>query len=214
MQLYESRTAALQSHVATRRFLPALNCLSRGGMSEDESDHGSEEASDRVQGEDGDNHIPQSRLKKRRYKILKVQWRSMEVTKWLRTMDLLYSGTKIYSDGTATPGNEFRKHYPSNKMQIGNPIVGLPCNFYDAKWLQTLSPDELVVLNIQPEIDINFTIDERKCVPFTTADPPDSEVLTLNEDTQRHTLPRTVKNRRVGLPAALKLTRAKCHNGH
>jgi len=185
-------------------------------MSEDESDHGSDEASDRAQGEDGDDHIPQqSRLKKRRYKILKVQWRSIEATKWLRTMDLLYSGTKIYSDGTATPGNEFRKRYPSNKTQIGNPIVGLPRNFYDAKWLQTLSPDELAVLNIQPEIDINFTIDERKCVPFTTADPLESEViLTWHEDTQRHTSPRTVKSRRVGLPAALKLTQAKCHNGH
>jgi hypothetical protein len=197
------------------RFIPALERLSRGGMSEDESDHGGEDASDQGQGEDRADHVPESRPKKRRYKILKVQWRSMEVAKWLRTMDLIYGGTKINEDGTATRGNEFRKRYPSDEMQIGRPIMGLPRNFYDARWLQELSPEQLVVLDVQPEIDINFTIDERKYVPFCAANPPEIEILlTLNEDTQQNTSPRTVKSRRMGLPAMLKQTRAKYHSGH
>jgi len=156
-----------------QHFIPPLEHLSRGGMSEDESDHGGEDVSNQGQGEDGGDQIPQSGPKKRRYKILKVQWRSMEVTKWLRTMDLIYSGTKINEDGTAAPGNEFRKCYPSDKTQIGQPIMGLPRNFYDAKWLQALSPSQLAVLNVQPKIDINFTIDEQKYVLFY---PPESEV--------------------------------------
>ena len=173
-------------------------------MSEDESDHGGEGASD-----------TQSGPKKRRYKVLKVQWRSIEVTKWLRTMDLIFSGTKINEDGTATPGNEFRRRYPSDEMQIGKPITGLPRNFYDAKWLQTLSLNELAKLNVQPEMNINFTIDERKYVPFTAADLPKSEVLlTLNKDTQRNTSCRIVKRREIGLPATLKQTRVKCYSGH
>ena len=130
-------------------------------------------------------------------------------------MDLIFSGTKINEDGTAMPGNEFRRHYPSHRMQIGQPITGLPCNFYDAKWLQTLSPNELVQPNVQPEIDINFTIDEQKYVPFTAADPPESKVLlTLNKDMQRNTSPRPVKSRGIGLPATLKQTRAKYYSGH
>jgi len=159
-----------------QRFIPALKRLSRGGMSEDESDHASENESDRAQGEDGNNHTPQSGPKRRRYKVVKMQWRSMEVTKWLRTMDLVYVGTKFYEDNTAVPGNQFRQRYPSDATQIGQPIVGLPRNFYDAAWLQTLSPEQLAVLDIQPGFDINFTVDERKYVPFTADDPGENEV--------------------------------------
>jgi hypothetical protein len=56
------------------RFIPALEHLSRGRMSKDESDHGGEDASDQGQGEDRADHVPESWLKKRHYKILKVQW--------------------------------------------------------------------------------------------------------------------------------------------
>ena len=43
-------------------------------MSEDESDHGGEDVSNQGQGKDGDDCVLQSGPKKRRYKILKVQW--------------------------------------------------------------------------------------------------------------------------------------------
>ena len=152
-----------------QRFIPALKSLSRGGMSEDESDHASENESDRAQGEDGDNHILQSGPKRRRYKVLKMQWRSVEVTTWLRTMDLVYVGTKFYEDNTAVPGNQFRLRYPSDVTQIGRPITGLPRNFYNAAWLNTLTPEQLAVLDTQPEININFNVDERKYVSFTAA---------------------------------------------
>jgi hypothetical protein len=139
----------------------------------------------------------------------------MEVAKWLRTMDLIYGGTKINEDSTATQGNKFRKCYPSDEMQIGQPIVGLPRNFYNARWLQELSSEQLVVLDIQPKIDINFTINERKYIPFCAANPPEIEILlTLNEDMQQNTLPRTMKSRRMGLLATLKQTQVKYHSGH
>lgn len=137
-------------------------------MSEGESDHAHKGEGDHgAQGEDEDDHIPQPRPKRRRYKVTKMQWRSTEVTKWLRTMDLVYVGTKFYEDNTAVPGNQFRLRYPSNTTQIGRPITGLPRNFYATAWLQTLSPEQLAVLDVQPEIDINFTLNERKYVPLT-----------------------------------------------
>lgn len=93
----------------------------------------------------------------------------------LRTMDLVYIETKFNEDSTAVPGNQFRQRYPSDAIQIGQPIMGLPCNFYDAAWLQKLSPEQLVVLDVQPRFDINFTVDEQKYVPFTAADPGENE---------------------------------------
>lgn len=117
-------------------------------MSEDESDHGGERGA--IQG--------------RRYKIVKVQWRSPEATKWLRTMDLIYAGTKINEDQTSQPGNQLRQRYPSVLENIGHPIIGLPRNFYDERWLMTLSPGQRAQLDIQPEIDINFSVEEREYV--------------------------------------------------
>src|ERR1700744_1552912 len=132
------------------RFIPALDCLSRAGMSEDESDHG---------GKGGT-------LQGRRYKITKLQWRSPEVTKWLRTMDLIYSGTKINEDNTRGPGNQFRQRYPSSNQQVGRPIKGLPRNFYDARWLRTLTPRQIEELCVQPEISIGFSVEERRYFLF------------------------------------------------
>jgi hypothetical protein len=120
-----------------------------------------------------------------------MQWWSVEVTTWLRTMDLVYVGTKFYEDNTAVPGNQFRLHYPSNITQIGWPIIGLPHNFYNATWLNTLTPEQLAVLDTQPEININFTVDKRKYVSFMAANSSDTNVwwLTLNEDMQQDTSP-------------------------
>lgn len=132
------------------RFIPALSHLSSAGMSEDESDH---------EGKGG-------ALQGRRYKITKSQWRSPEVTKWLRTMDLIYAGTKINEDNTRGPGNQFRQRYPSTKEELGRAIIGLPRNFYDARWLRTLTPRQLGALSVQPEICIEFSVEERRYFPI------------------------------------------------
>ena len=119
-------------------------------MSEDESDHGGK----------------RSTLQGRRFKIIKPSWRSPEATKWLRGLDLFYAGTKFNEDHTPQPGNQFRQRYPSELENIGNPIVGLPRNFYNERWLRSLSPQKRAQLFIQPEIDINFSVEERRQVLF------------------------------------------------
>lgn len=77
-------------------------------------------------------------------------------------MDLVHIGTRFYDDGTPMPGNQARDRYPSSKLQIGRPIIGLPQNFYNAEWLKMLGPDEIAELGVQPEIDINFTANKRR----------------------------------------------------
>ena len=84
-------------------------------------------------------------------------------------MDLLYIGTKFYEDGTSMPGNQFRDRFPSDSVQIGRAITGLPCNFYDAQWLQRLRPHQRTALNVQCEVDLSFNVDERRYVPFPDA---------------------------------------------
>ncbi|KAH9014411.1 hypothetical protein EDB85DRAFT_1844539, partial [Lactarius pseudohatsudake] len=112
--LHKTRETALNSHESLHRFIRLLKQLSKGGMSEDESDHGGERGT----------------LQGRRFKIVNLEWRSPEVTKWLRTMDLIYAGTKINEDQTFGPGNQFRQRYPSTLVQVGRPIMGLPRNCY------------------------------------------------------------------------------------
>jgi hypothetical protein len=101
-------------------------------MSEDESNHASEDKSDQALGEDRDSHIPQSAPRRRHYKITKMKWRLLKVTLWLRTMDLVYVGTKFRADRMVMTGNQFRQRSPSGQLQEGRPIRGLPHNFYDA----------------------------------------------------------------------------------
>ena len=153
-KLYRSRLTALESHETLHHFLPAFQDLSKGGMSEDESDHAGTRGT----------------LQGRRYKIVKPKWRSPEVTKWLRTLDLFYAGSRINEDGTSQPGNQFRQCYSSELENIGNPIVGLPRNFYNEQWLRTLSPQRREKLLMQPEIDIKFSVEERRQVVFCAAD--------------------------------------------
>jgi hypothetical protein len=47
------------------------------------------------------------------------------------------------------------------------------------------------VLDTQPEININFTVDEQKYISFIAANLPDTDVwqLTLNKDIQQDTSP-------------------------
>ncbi|KAI9456349.1 hypothetical protein BJY52DRAFT_1276330 [Lactarius psammicola] len=144
--LYQSRLTAIECHETLYRFTPDLKKLSRGGMSEDESDHGGERGA----------------LQGRRFKIIKTQWRSLEVTQWLRTMDLIYAGTKINEDQTLGPGNQFRQRYPSALEQVGYPIIGLPRNFYNERWLRSLSPKQRDELCVEPETDISFSVEERQ----------------------------------------------------
>ena len=104
---------------------------------------------------------------------------------WLRTMDLIYSGTKINEDHTSQPGNQFRQRYPSTLENIGHPIKGLPRNFYDERWLSALSPNQREQLRLQPEIDINFSVEEREYVLFLLFQYPSHIQLILRRYASR-----------------------------
>ncbi|KAI0056973.1 hypothetical protein BV25DRAFT_1763612, partial [Artomyces pyxidatus] len=112
-------------------FLSLLRKLTKEGMSEDESDH---EGGRRGGG--------------RRYTIVNLDWRSPEITMWLRMFDLLHLHGKFREDGGAAPGNWPRLRIPSSKSMKGIAIVGLPRNFYNPVWLSSLAPNVLAELKI------------------------------------------------------------------
>lgn len=125
-----------------RRYVDAL--VEGGGMSGDESDRGSRLSSSST----------------KNYFILRPEWRSQEVSRWLRVMDLVHLDRRFAADGRMTRGKLARYRLPSNKVdQTASPVPMLPKNFYDADWLSSLSAKEMRRLDIQPAVDLAHTED-------------------------------------------------------
>ncbi len=105
-----------------------------GGTSEDESDH-----------EEGE----------RRFRIVELDWRSAELTKWLRVYDNIYSSTKFNYAGRPSRGNWTRIRVPSHpgapKLKK-KPPVGLPRNFFKPGYLDGLLKYELDALKVKDEV--------------------------------------------------------------
>lgn len=124
-----------------QRFLPLWKSLPLEAMSGDESSNESQSPA---------------------YAITTLPWRnpSPEITRWLRTFDLLHLSTRFGSDDRPTPGQFPHRRIPSKRIEAYHtPPQGLPRNFYDPVWLQTLDNFETETLNIQPPIDLSFSSD-------------------------------------------------------
>ena len=129
-----------------RRFTKSLSNLTHSVLSEDESDH-----------ENGTN------LGQSRYIIVREEWRSDELIKWLRIIDLLACGEKWDGRKVARRGNVRRLRVVSTRSKDGVAISGLPENCYNPSWLKTLKGYERKDLDVKLAIDLTFTEQERAC---------------------------------------------------
>ncbi|KAH9051246.1 hypothetical protein EDB87DRAFT_1572155 [Lactarius vividus] len=120
--------------------------MSRAVLSDDESDH-----------EQG-THRGQSR-----YSIVNEAWRSKELVVWLRTIDLLACGEKWGGRNVARQGNNRRIRLHSTHSKDGVAIAGLPENFYDVEWLNSLKRYQRDKLDVQPPMDLAFSEEEKQC---------------------------------------------------
>lgn len=120
-------------------FLPILESMSLEAMSGDESTH---------------------EMDPPLYAITVLPWRnaSEDVVSWFRTFDRLHLSTRFGTDDRPRPGNFPHRRLPSsNRLEAhAPPVPGLPENFYDPVWLQTLDGFETKQLNIRPPIDLTF----------------------------------------------------------
>jgi hypothetical protein len=120
--------------------------MSHAVLSDDESDH-----------ENG------TRLGQRRYVIVKEEWRSDELIKWLRMTDLLACGEKWTGRLVAQSGNDRRLRIVSDRSKVGCAVSGLPENCYDPGWLRSLRRHERACLDVRPAFDMTFPDELRSC---------------------------------------------------
>lgn len=117
-----------------RRFVPILNAMPLEAMSGDESAH-----------ENGDA-------------ITNLKWRNPNVTEWFRTLDALHISTRFALNDRPLPGQFPHRRISSNRREvIDKPPEGLPLNFYDPVWLNTLDEEDRQQLQATPPIDLTVS---------------------------------------------------------
>ena len=104
------------------------------------------------------------------YFVVRPVWRSKQLSQWLRVIDLVHLDRRFAADGRITPGNWFRTRLPSSRVdQTALPVPGLPSNFYDETWLDSLSVKAKRRLKIQPATDLTHTAEilrQANCLGF------------------------------------------------
>ncbi|KAI0026656.1 hypothetical protein K488DRAFT_92149 [Vararia minispora EC-137] len=117
---------------ALRYLLPSIQAMG-SEHSDDESDH------------EGDRPL---------YKVSKQAWRSVELDRFLRLLDLLYLRSKFKSNGVASPGTWPRRRVSSGQVIPGTVLIGLPTNFYDLNWMKNLDASGLRELDIRDHVSL------------------------------------------------------------
>ncbi|KAH9010274.1 hypothetical protein EDB85DRAFT_2161602 [Lactarius pseudohatsudake] len=140
---FQSQISALH-YYDLRRFIRPLTKMSHAVLSDDESDH-----------ENGTN------LGQGHYAIVGEVWRSDELIKWLRLMDLLACGEKWDGRNVARQGNSRHLRLHSSRSKDGVAVSGLPENCYNPDWLNSLKRYERELLDVQPPLDMQFSDEER-----------------------------------------------------
>jgi hypothetical protein len=150
-QRFNHQLSALHYYQLSR-FVKPLTEMSYAALSDDDSDH-----------ENG------AILGHSHYAIVKEAWRSDELIKWLRTIDLLAFGEKWRGRNVAQRGNGRRLRIHSTRSKDGEPVSGLPENCYDRGWLNSLKDFERRHLKqkMRPPLDMTFSEDERSCALYS-----------------------------------------------
>lgn len=89
-----------------------------------------------------------------RYTILQLEWRSMELTQYLRALDVVHLSTRWTRDGRPKQGRfpRIRRVVNGRVDTSAEAVPGLPRNFYDATWLSLQSPETVLALQISDAV--------------------------------------------------------------
>lgn len=95
------------------------------------------------------------------YRKIRLPWRSTapDVVEWFKTFDHLHMSTRFQANGKRQRGRLPRHRFPASTS--GPPPVsgypkGLPSNFYDQTWLETLDDFEKRQLKVKKAINLSF----------------------------------------------------------
>lgn len=111
------------------------------------------------------------------YFIRRVEWRSAEVTTFMRSLDAIDLSHR-FSKGKCGRGSVPRERYPSLRRGSTTPKLGLPLNFYSKAWWGTLGEGEKESLKVKEPLELKFSEEVQRCV----SPPRRSNPLTVDKD--------------------------------
>lgn len=151
MQLFKRRCAACDATPELRKFTPDLQSWGVDIVSEDDSG-----------GEDSG------------YSIRRIEWRSAEVTTFMRSLDAIYLSSR-FAGGKCGRGSVPRERYPSLRQEYTVPKPRLPLNFYNEAWLEALGESKKRSLDVKEPLSLQLSEGVQQCVNFSS----ESDLLTI-----------------------------------
>lgn len=139
-ELFKRRYSACENTPELRELAPGLECWGVDVVSEDESS-----------GEDSG------------YFIRRIEWRSAEVTTFMRSLDAI-DLSRRFVKGKLGRGSVPRERYPSLRLGSTTPKPRLPLNFYSKAWWETLRDDEKESLQAKEPLGLRFSGEVQRTV--------------------------------------------------
>lgn len=134
-------------------------------------------------GDESDSVGPDE-IQRRRLVISRIQWRAEEVRGWMQTLDSLDLALRFTNGARPTPGSFPRPRFDPLKFDPPRDlqetwstgyVPGLPENFYDKAWLESLPPHDREELKPLPPVSLEF--------PNEVIDFAQTAARVLNRDT-------------------------------
>ncbi|MBW0485450.1 hypothetical protein O181_025165 [Austropuccinia psidii MF-1] len=145
MTCLENNRKARIAYLLTQPELMPLIPIVQKCTSDDKTDHGATDESDRK--ENDDQHIH------KRFSILHMQWCHPRIRKMMRMIDELIACKKNVHGSKCASKNQRIESRPQ-KISFVNCPSGLPSDCYNGEWLQTQSVPKVISLQIQPGTSI------------------------------------------------------------
>ncbi|TFK58920.1 hypothetical protein BDN72DRAFT_906303 [Pluteus cervinus] len=143
--LADKRILVVEKTPQLGHYLEVMTKLGNHAASSDESDHEASlvELQNRRTDNPSETHSSGATTDVTVYTAVRPAWRSEELTHFLWDLDTLRQQARFNTDfplARVPRGNKPRTRRRSDEISHSMPPKGLPCNFYDEKWLATLAP--------------------------------------------------------------------------
>jgi len=93
---------------------------------------------------------------KEHYLVVKPDWRSSDGENLCEILDALHMASHFTVDDRPRPGRFSHLRTASNRLYTGPAPPGLPSNLYKSEYVESLTPEEVDDLNVQPKVVLSF----------------------------------------------------------
>jgi hypothetical protein len=111
-----------------------------------------------MSGDESDNRRAGQYKGQAKYFRIRPIWRAPGVSSWLDIIDKVYVAYRFQQNQRATPGNWIRRRHNTNRVdERAKAVPGLPENFYDKDWLNSLGRKQRKGLKMTPPFNLKHT---------------------------------------------------------